>query len=71
MDVTMAVKAEPMTTPTAMSSTLPRMMNVLNSSIQVGFFMVFSPLSLVWDGTIFRRELVRSPKRRGQSCGGI
>lgn len=30
--VTMAVKAPPMTTPTAMSSTLPRMANALNSS---------------------------------------
>ena len=30
--VTIAVKAPPMTTPTAMSSTLPRMANALNSS---------------------------------------
>ena len=38
--VTMAVKAEPTTTPTAMSSTLPRMANSLNS--WKNFFIRFS-----------------------------
>ena len=40
MEVTMAVKAEPTTTPTAMSSTLPRMANSLNS--WKNFFIRFS-----------------------------
>jgi len=49
--VTMAVKAPPMTTPTAMSSTLPRMANALNSSrnflMPLFFSSIDKPLLLV------------------------
>ena len=42
--VTMAVNAPPTTTPTARSMTLPREMKTLNSSSQLGFFMIQTPL---------------------------
>ena len=43
-EVTMAVNAPPMMTPTAMSMTLPRMMNSLNSLMNL---FICSPLVVV------------------------
>ena len=47
-EVTILVKVLPMMTPTAMSITLPRMMNSLNSDTMPFFFSMFL-FSLPWD----------------------
>ena len=59
-EFTMAVNAEPTTTPTAMSSTLPRMAKALNSSKNfrmplLSFSAIAIPLLLVpaWGSSIF------------------